>query len=445
MMKRLLSLLTCGAMLLGLLTACGAPAKSSGAAASGGAAPAASGQRQEVKFWYLWGGTEEQVLLKAIDAYNASQDTYQVVGTMTDIQAQTAGMASSSGPDITDIIDVNVAGLAANGAVMSLEDLIARDSYDTSDFNAAAMELCTYGGKRYGLPLNAMINMVYYNKAAFEAAGIAAPPTTLEELYKTACALTVTDENGAIQQLGWPWMKDPTPVDMFMLAAQFGGSWVSEDGKTATCDGAAVLEAYEYFMRYVEKYGRDNIMAFVGQYSGTDATSQDPLFTGAAAMRMDGMYLYVAMGTNGYDAADFGVFPMPTPAGTPALAGTQHVTSSIFVIPQNAANKDGAWDFLQWVCSEEGMSLIDAGFQNEPSRMSLLDSAALSGNNPFYHDFVAAGQKRPVARFPSVPISDKYMDAIDAATDDVFNGRAAAKDAMAKVAAEMTAALQKAG
>lgn len=444
MMKRLLSLLTCGALLLGLLAACGAPAKSSSAAEPGGAA-SAPGQRQEVKFWYLWGGTEEQVLLKAIDAYNASQDTYRVVGAMTDIQAQTAGMASSSGPDITDIIDVNVAGLAANGAVMALDDFIARDGYDTSDFNGAAMELCSYQDKLYGLPLNAMINMIYYNKAAFEKAGVTSLPTTMEELFDTACALTVTDENGAIQQLGWPWMKDPTPVEMFMLAAQFGGSWVSEDGKTATCDSAAILEAYDYFMRYVDKYGRDNIEAFVGQYSGTDATSQDPLFTGAAAMRMDGMYLYVAMGTNGYDAADFGVFPMPTPADQPQLAGTQHVTSSIFVIPQNAANKEGAWDFLKWVCSEEGMSMIDAGFQNEPSRMSLLDSAALSGNNPFYQDFVSAGQQRPVARFPSVAISDKYMDAVDSATDDIFNGRATAADAMAKVAQEMTAALQKAG
>lgn len=443
-MKQSLSLLICAVLLLGLFTGCGEGAGAANAPSPGSGGQAAAG-RETVKFWYLWGGAEEQVILNAIEKYNASQEKYQVIGTMTDIQAQTAGMASNSGPDITDIIDVNVASLASNGAIMSLEDLIAQESYDTSDFNAAAMELCTYEGQRYGLPLNAMVNMIYYNKAAFEKAGITKLPTTLEELYDAACALTVTDENGAILQMGWPWKKDPTPVEIFMLASYFGASWVSEDGRTAICDEAAMLEAYDYFMKYVDRYGRENLQAFVGQYAGTDATSQDPLFTGAMAMRMDGMYLYVAMTNSGYDPADFGVFSMPTPEARPELAGTQHIISSIFVIPQNAANKAGAWDFLKWICSEEGMTFIDSGFQNEPARMALLNSEELAGNNPFYKEFVSAGQVRPVARFPSVAISDKYMSAVTAATDDIFSGKTTAQDAMARLAQEMTALLQRSG
>ena len=446
-MKKALSLLLCLALVLGLMTACGSAGGTelqSGATTSGDAAASGKTDRQVVKFWYLWGGAEEQVLLKAIDKYNASQDKYEVVGSMTDIQAQTAGMASSSGPDITDIIDVNVASLASNGVVTDLDDFIQKDNYDISDFNEAAMGLCSYQGKHYGLPLNAMINMIYYNKADFDKAGITQMPTTLEELYDTACALTVTDADGTIEQLGWPWMKDPTPVEIFFLATYFGENWVSEDGKTATCDDNAMLAAYDYFMKYVNKYGRDNIEAFVGKYSGTASTTQDPLFTGAMAMRMDGMYLDASMVNAGFDPNNFGVFSMPTPADKTELQGIQQVVSSIFIIPQNAGNKDGAWDFLKWVCSEEGMTFIDGGFQNEPARMSLLKSTELSGKNPFYTDFVSAGQVNPVARFPSVAVSDKYMSAITSATDSIFNGKSTAQEAMAKVAKDMTEKLQKA-
>lgn len=444
--KKLFCLLLSAGLLLGLLAGCGSPSGGSSAPKSAASKAETSegseGERETVSFWYLWGGAEEQVILSAIEAYNASQDRYTVVGTMTDIQAQTAGMASSSGPDVTDIIDVNVASLAKNGAIMSLEDNMAQEGYDTSDFNAAALELCSYDGQLYGLPLNAMTNMIFYNKAAFEEAGITETPTTMEELYEAVTALTITDESGAITQWGWPWKKEPTPVDMFILARYFGATWVSDDGKTATCDEAAMLEAYDYFMQYVDTYGRNNVEAYVGKYAGTDSTSQDPLFTGAMAMRMDGMYLYTSMVNAGYDPEDFGVFEMPVPEGKPELEGTQHIVSSIFIIPEKANKKDGAWDFLKWVCSEEGMTLIDGGFQNEPARMSLLDSEELAGENPFYKDFVACGQKKPVTRFPSVAISDEYMAAITSATDDIFNGNSTAQEAMSKVAEEMTAKLQ---
>ena len=84
-----------------------------------------AGDRETVEFWYLWGGDEEKAILEAIDLYNSSQDKYFVKGTMCDMQKQTAGMAGTSGPDITDIIDVNVSGLASSGAVENLTPYIA--------------------------------------------------------------------------------------------------------------------------------------------------------------------------------------------------------------------------------------------------------------------------------------------------------------------------------
>lgn len=396
----------------------------------------AADDREVVNFWYLWGGTEEQVILDAIDVYNASQDKYKVVGTMTDTQAQTAGMASTSGPDITDIIDVNVASLASTKAITNLEEYVAADQYDLSDFNQAAVSLCRYEGELYGMPLNSMINMVYYNKADFEAAGITEFPTTLDEMYELACKLTITDESGAIQQLGWPWLEDAL-VDPIELADAFGVEWVSEDEKTATCNSDTMLEAYEYLMKYVDKYGYDNLAAFVSQYSGTDATSQDPLFTGAMAMRADGSYLYKALLNYEYDPDTLGVFEMPIMS-----EGGHRVSSSIFIIPSLANNKEGAWDFMKWIHSEEGMTYICKGFGNEPSRLSLADSEEFLEESPLYEDFVTAGIARSVPLFPSVPCASEYIAEVNAVTYDIVTGNVTAEDAMNALAEKMDAKLQ---
>ncbi|KEQ24524.1 hypothetical protein ET33_09625 [Paenibacillus tyrfis] len=64
----------------------------------------------------------------------------------------------------------------------------------------------------YALPFTvSMASTLMYNKKAFQDAGIAKPPETLEELFDTAKKLTKR-ENGAISQIGfipdYPWIDN---------------------------------------------------------------------------------------------------------------------------------------------------------------------------------------------------------------------------------------------
>lgn len=401
-----------------------------------------SRDRETVEFWYLWGGDEEKAILEAIDLYNSSQDKYFVKGTMCDMQKQTAGMAGTSGPDITDIIDVNVSGLASSGAVENLTPYIERDGFDTSEFNNAAMQLCEYEGELYGLPLNAMSNMVYYNKAALDEAGITELPETMEELMDVAIKLTKFDEEGNIIQLGWPWINDPTPVDFLTLANNFGATWISEDGQTITCDEEAVIAAYQYMLEYMDAVGKEKVQQFIASYGTAKSTSEDPLFTGKQALRIDGMYLTNLITSNGYNLDDFGVFGLPYWEERPELEGIQTITSSIFIIPKNANNKEGAWDFIKWIHSDEGMTFIDSRFQNEASRSSLINNEELKAANPLYEEFIESGAKNPVPRFPSVKNSDTYINELNSATDAVFNGSSTPEEAMRQVKEKMNSLIK---
>ncbi|HSB67147.1 MAG TPA: extracellular solute-binding protein, partial [Anaerolineales bacterium] len=87
----------------------------------------------------------------------------------------------------------------------SWEDLtpyIQRDNYDTTDFYGPAVSLNTYEGKNVGLPLGLYPSFIFYNEAAFDAAGVAYPTHdyndktwTLDKLREVAMQVTL-DING---------------------------------------------------------------------------------------------------------------------------------------------------------------------------------------------------------------------------------------------------------
>lgn len=389
-----------------------------------------SGEKETVEFWYLWGGDEEKALLEAIDLYNASQNKYFVKGTMCDMQKQTAGMAGSSGPDITDIVDLSVSGLASKGALEDLTPYIERDGFDLSAFNGAAMRLCDYEGDIYGFPLNAMSSMVYYNKEALEEAGITELPKTMDELMDMAIKLTKFDADGNITQLGWP-LGIPSGIEFARIANHFGVTWVSEDKTSATCDEEAMIAMYNFILEYLDAIGGlEKLLKFSDSYDSAKATSEDPLFTGKQALRMDGMYLTNIITKSGYDIDDFGVFPLPYWQENPELKGVTSIVSSIFIMPKNAKNKEGAWDFMKWVHSDEGMTFICSRFQNEASRTTLLGNAELKAVNPLYEQFVENDAKNPVSIFPSVKNSDTYMQELSSVTDAIFRGTISPEDGM---------------
>ena len=80
--KKVLALGLAGAMLCGMLTACGGANGSSSApsaSSEGQAEPAApETEKEKVVLWHLWTGVEAGYLDDAVAAYNAQSDKYYV-------------------------------------------------------------------------------------------------------------------------------------------------------------------------------------------------------------------------------------------------------------------------------------------------------------------------------------------------------------------------------
>lgn len=407
----------------------GASAGSSSTASASASASASTQPAKDktpVSFWYLWGGAEGENVEKLIAEFNASQDLYEVKGlSVPDVQKVVVGISSGDGPDITDNFSNNTASYAEKGMLEPLDEYIKKDNYDLSDFVPAALEGGKYDGKQYALPINVNFNLLFYNKKLFADAGIAEPPKTADELLADAVKLTKVNADKTIDTLGFP--DFPLIYYTTGMSMAFGGSFISDDGKTLTPDNPGTVEAIKLMQDYRNQFGVGNVVKFNAAAKYMDAT--DPMFLGKQAMRIDGPWFGNTVKNVLKKDLDYGVAPLPGPAGHPELAGGGEVSSSTFFIPSNAKNKDGAWAFMSWLMSKEGMTKFNSMFANLPARTSVYDDPALQSIQDF-KAFADAAKSPNLKAFPVFSGQTEYGKLINDEFELAVGGKQTAEEAV---------------
>ncbi|MGD3261475.1 extracellular solute-binding protein, partial [Xanthomonas citri pv. citri] len=100
---------------------------------------------------------------------------------------------TGQGPDVAAVSsDPNaVAQYVKTNSVLPITMTGSGDGkINTSEFAPGTVEEFTYDGKLYGVPANFATLSLYYNKKLFADAGIANPPTTVQEMAADAKKLT---------------------------------------------------------------------------------------------------------------------------------------------------------------------------------------------------------------------------------------------------------------
>jgi multiple sugar transport system substrate-binding protein len=421
--KSSIACLTVATLAFGL-AACGNENNNASPSASETAKPGKD--KTTVSFWYLWGGTEGGYIEKLIAEFNASQNEYEVKGlSVPDVQKVVVGISSGNGPDITDNFSNNTASYAQKGMLEPLDEYIRKSNYDLSDFVPAALNGSKYKGKQYALPINVNLNLMFYNKQLFAEAGITAPPKTSDELLADAIKLTKTNADKTIEVLGFP--DFPLIYYTTAMSMAFGGSFISADGKTLTPDNPGTLEALKLMQTYREKFGADKIAKFNSSAKYLDAT--DPFVNGKQAIRLDGPWFGNTVKNILKKDLDYGIAPLPGPAGHPELAGGGEVSSSTFFIPSNAKNKDGAWAFMSWLMSKENMTKFNDMFANLPARTSIYNDPAFA-DIPDFQAFAEAAKSPNLNFFPVFDGQVEYSKIISDEFELAVNGKQSAEDAV---------------
>jgi len=118
-------------------------------------------------------------------------------------------MVSKSAPDVILYQDEPLPGIAREGEFEDLGPYLNTVGYSLNlkrDFWPTSWESFVYEGRQYGIPIWGGNNLIYYNKKAFDRAGVPYPRDdwTLEEFLETCKALTRDfDGDGRVDQFGF--------------------------------------------------------------------------------------------------------------------------------------------------------------------------------------------------------------------------------------------------
>ena len=146
-----------------------------------------------------WMSEQDEGILPAIEAFNASQD--EIVVNASSIpwsqywDKLVVGLPAGSAPDVFTINALNVVDYARNGYLLDITDLFESGAVDVTKYPAHTVATHTVDGVLWGIPRDFDAIAVYYNKTLFDEAGVEYPKDgwTWDEFIETAKKLTNPD------------------------------------------------------------------------------------------------------------------------------------------------------------------------------------------------------------------------------------------------------------
>jgi multiple sugar transport system substrate-binding protein len=293
-----------------IVAGCGSPAAPVAPGASEttgetGAAPAASGEKVQIKL-ATWAGVDEANELQAIlDELNAASDTYEIVQESSPAEYWTkiqTTVAAGTAADLMWMDQEHLPEFAINGAVLDITDRLAASDLpaaDLSDYFPAAIERYTVDGRVYGLPWIAMPAMLYVNLDMLEAAGYSEDDVnnwTWDDFANACTAMTLDSSGnaagsddfdaGSVTQYGFSIVPGWPPMQQYIWQA--GGEVISEDLSQSPIDSPEAVAGAQYIADIVAS-GCTPTQSVISE-RGFDAmmkSGQVAMFVGGAADNLE--------------------------------------------------------------------------------------------------------------------------------------------------------------
>lgn len=315
---RIAGALATAAVLAGALSACGS-----------GSDGGSNGGPEQVTFWGSWSGDQAKQLQQQAEAFNASQDEYEVtyVGQELVEEKLLTALASGSVPDVVLWDRYNTPLYVPKNALAPLDEYIEADGVDVAQFYDQAMGELVVDGETYGLPLLVDNRSLFYNADLLDEAGVE-PPSDWDGLKAAAEAVTERD-SGKLSVAGFA-LDDPGLFNIWLKQA--GGQMFSDDGTATAFNGPEGLEVLEFWQGLLD----------AGVYEPGFGEGVDSFAEGRLAIKYDGPWALTAL-----DEAGVNYSVAQPPVGPDGDQGAGMGGFGL-VIPQGAQNPDGAWEFMKW-------------------------------------------------------------------------------------------------
>ena len=166
----------------------------------------------ELQFWHGFAaGANQDATNYLVQQFNSTHQgqvhvTATYAGNYDDTFAKyKAAIQSNQLPDIVQVYDVGTRFMIDSGTIQPMQVFIDHDRFSTSDLEPNLLGYFSIGGKLYSMPWNNSTPLLYYDRDAFQKAGLdpAKPPRTLAEIRDYAQKLTVKDAAGNTTRYGF--------------------------------------------------------------------------------------------------------------------------------------------------------------------------------------------------------------------------------------------------
>ncbi len=318
--------------------------------------------------------------------------------------------ARNGDPDIYIVDSPLTASYAARGHLMELDALINKARFAPSGIQAAS-----YNGKIYSAPFGSSMQVLYYNKAMFKAAGLEEPSAdpakrwTWEQVMEAGRKLAKPADN----VWGFTFEQQERPYQLLPLGQSLGGTALSSDGFKATgfIDGPAFVEAFTF----MQKLYTEAKISPPGQFD--TALTPEIFGAGKCGMLLGGTFIFDTLKSK-FPTLEFGVAPHPFFAkGKPVTpTGAWH-----FGVNPRSAQKQAVGQFVTDMLSDDMNQLWFKLRPYVPTLNAVWDKEAATFNTDMWKIVKSEMQSTALSR-PATPGFREYEDILRVALRDMQAG-----------------------
>ncbi|MEU3277837.1 ABC transporter substrate-binding protein [Streptomyces antibioticus] len=349
---------------------------------AGGAEDDAS-KETTLTFWHAWSAPGEVKAVQALVAgfEKAHPDIHvTVVGNMTDDkinQALRAGGAKA--PDVISSFTTNNVGkFCSSGALVDLNPFFEKAGVDPdATFPKAMNEYTQFEGDRCAVPLLGDAYGLYYNRTAFEKAGISSPPKTWSEFEADAKKLTIP-QGDSYKQLGFMPNYHGWETTTEHYLGQFSPTYFDQAGKSTIATDTAVPAAFTLQKKLVDGLGGFKKLEKYRSGLGDEWGPKHPFHTGQVAMQLDGEWR-LGMALDAKPDFEIGVAPLPVPDDQADQYGKGYITGTIAGIAATSQKQNAAWELVKYMTTDtDAVVAFSNAIHNVPSTLAALKSPDLT-------------------------------------------------------------------
>jgi multiple sugar transport system substrate-binding protein len=330
-------------------------------------------------------------------------------------------------PDIYQAGAEYVAPLATKGMALEIDKYLGAWG-QKDDFYESAWSTVTYQGKTYGVPVLSAPQTLMYRKDMLSDAGVAAAPSTWDDLADVAGKATKRDGEKFVVS---GFNARPIWQQYVWFLFQNGGDVFTPDGKVVVNSPEAV-EALDYFSRF---FNQDKVAS--KSTIAAPTANVGAMAANLVAMQLGNQLTVRDFRQNNPAKANDLVVAEP-------VARKNQVTTNWtdwLAISKQTKNADAAWKFVQFVADKDNLLKYNETMYFIPPRKSLRTAGYMA--DPQLQQFVSIMEKygRTINTNPAA--LEVYQTIMKNAVEDAVYQKKTSKQALDDAARQIERAMRR--